>query len=140
MLNKCFGCKDRKFHHCNQTNMLHKACENAILLFPDYQVTRKSDFLCFATFSSNIVVFGKMLVELIYECRTYTSTLLINWIKAWICYVFYTLQGTKIDPLTLLRLTESIAKIRRLFELYKFLKRKIEKKFFTRLAEGRNAI
>ena len=52
--------------------------ESEYLLFPDNQVSRQRYFLCFATFSSNIVVFGKMLVELIYECRTYTSTLFIN--------------------------------------------------------------
>ena len=61
-----------------------------------------------------------MVIKLSDKSSTNSSTFLINRVQQGICYVFYTLQGTKIDPLTLLRLTESNAKIGRLFVLYKF--------------------
>ena len=94
--------------------------ESEYLFFPDYQVTRERYFLCFASKAIYIIMPGYMVIKLSDKSSTNSSTFLINRVQQGICYVFYTLQGTKIDPLTLLRLTESIAKIRRLFELYKF--------------------
>ena len=60
-------------------------------LFPDYQIARQSDFLCFASKAINIIMPGYMVIKLSYKSPTDSGTLLIDRVQKRIRYILDTL-------------------------------------------------